>query len=348
MKIHAYTSFSYSYLNRARVWARSLKKIHPDWEIWAIITDVEPDGFLFDLLSEPFDRLLTVTDLFGDETERWLFGMDVIEACTAVKGRALEVIFNDSNPDKVFYFDPDTAVFNSMEPVCKLLDSYSIVLTPHQVDPESSKDNMAILDNEVSSLQYGVFNLGFIAVANNFEGRRFSKWWDDRLQNYCHDRLDIGIFVDQKWCNLVPCFFDDVKILRDPGYNCASWNISQREFSVDKDGAISVNGVPLRFFHFTKLGPIGDSMTARYARDNIEVYEVWSAYKRWISMETEASIPERYWYYGSFSNGKPIKKKLRELYRARKDLQNHFDAPRYMYDEIFSWASSNGLLNLLE
>ena len=346
MEIHAYTSFSFSYLNRARVWAKSLKKIHPDWVIWALITDKEPVGFEFNILNEPFDKILTAEDLFGEETERWLFGMDVIEACTAVKGRALVKLLENPNVGKVFYFDPDTAVFNSMLPVVDLLNDFSIVLTPHQTDPESSDNKMAILDNEVASLQYGVFNLGFVAVANDSEGRRFANWWSDRLQDYCHDRLDIGIFVDQKWCNLVPCFFDNVFVLRDPGYNVASWNLSNRKFSFDDHGVLNINDKPLRFYHFTKLGPIGDVMTSRYAKDNIEVYEVWSAYKRWIDVETDSAIPNKYWHYGKFDNGVSIKKKLREVYRGRRDLQDFFHNPRCMYEEFLVWGRSEGLENL--
>ena len=338
MAIHAYTSFSFSYLNRARVWAKSLKKIHPDWIVWAVISDIEPNGFVFDLNNEPFDKLMTAVDLFGGEAECWLFGMDVIETCTAVKGRALNRLLEMPNVDQVFYFDPDTAVFNTMAPIVQLLNEFSIVLTPHQIDPEPRDNRLAILDNEAASLQYGVFNLGFIAVSNDDESRRFASWWEDRLNAFCHDRLDIGIFVDQKWCNLVPCFFDNVKILRDPGYNVASWNLSQRKIDICPDGNIYVNNCLLRFFHFTKLGPIGDVMTSRYAQDNVEVYEIWSAYKRMIESNSDSLIPQKYWYYGNFRNGKKIPKLLREKYRERKDLQEYFVDPFNSYDQFLMWS----------
>lgn len=327
MTIHAYTSFTYSYLNRARVWAQSLKRQHPDWVVWAIITDKEPTGFILDLTKEPFDRMLTAEHLFGEETEIWLFGLDIVEACTAVKGRALQHIMAQSGCEKVMYFDPDTAVFNSMQPIVDLLDDYSIVLTPHQIDPEPADDRMAIQDNEIGSLKWGIFNLGFLAVANDTESRRFADWWAKRLHDWCHDRTDIGVFVDQKWCNLVPCFFDRLKVLRDPGCNVASWNLSQRTLSFDSAGTLLVNGQPLRFFHFTKLGPIGDSMTERYAKDNTEVYEIWAAYKRWIEMNTDIRIPKGYWYYSVFKDGVPIPKTLREVYRTKSDLNFLFPAP---------------------
>ena len=52
MKILCYTSFTFSYLNRARVLFQTLRKHHPDWELAALITDRAPEGFAFDPASE--------------------------------------------------------------------------------------------------------------------------------------------------------------------------------------------------------------------------------------------------------------------------------------------------------
>jgi len=309
------------------VLAATLRRQHPEWVIWLVLTDREPPGFALDLEKEDYDRLLTADDLFGDETERWLFGHDIVEACTAVKGRACIKILDEPGCEKLFYFDPDIAIFNPMTTVLDLLDSYSIVLTPHQTEPDPRDQPRAIRDNEITSLDYGIYNLGFIAVANDEEGRRFVQWWDDRLTDWCHDRLDIGLFVDQKWCNLVPCFFDRVKTLRDPGYNVASWNLSQRRMHYDDEGTALINGVPLRFFHFTKLGPVGDVMTQRYAKDNVEIYELWWWYRNEVVAASDENIPKGWWYYGSFDNGVKISKSVRELYRDRRDLREEFERP---------------------
>jgi hypothetical protein len=342
MSIHAFTSCSYSYLNRARVLASTLRHHHPDWVIWLVMTDKEPDGFSFDLEKEDYDHILTAEDLFADESERWLFGHDIVEACTAVKGRACVRILELENCEKLFYFDPDIAIFNPMTPVEDLLDTFSIILTPHQSDPDPKDQKFAIRDNEVTSLNYGIFNLGFVAIANDGEGRRFARWWDDRLTDWCHDRLDIGLFVDQKWCNLVPCFFDDVKVLRDPGFNVASWNLSQRTMRYDQEGTALINGVPLRFYHFTKLGPVGDTMTQRYARDNIEVYELWWWYRNEVMAASDVGIPKGWWYYGTFDNGMKIPKSVRELYRDRRDLREAFPTPFNSGDGSFhSWLIAN-------
>lgn len=350
MTTHAFTSFSFSYLNRARVLARTLKAQHPEWTLWAVLTDKEPEGFTFDLTNEYFDRVMTAEDLFGDGVESWLFGHDVVEACTAVKGKASVEILKQPDCDKLVYFDPDIAVINPMDEVVDLLDTHSIVLTPHQTDPEPRADRFAIRNNEVTSLHYGVFNLGFVAIANDAEGRRFAQWWDDRLRDWCHDRLDLGIFVDQKWCNLVPCFFEGVKVLRDPGYNVASWNLSQRKMRFDEHGTALINDRPLRFYHFTKLGPVGDAMTQRYARDNVEVYELWWWYRQQVVAMSAAEIPKGWWHYGTFDNGEPISKSTRELYRERSDLKETFPRPRETQgNSYYAWLGANtSLMSITE
>lgn len=347
MSIHAFTSCSFSYLNRARVLGTTLKLQHPNWVVWLVMVDKAPEDFHFDIAQEPFDRLLTVEDMFGEATEGWLFGHDIVEACTAVKGRASRIILDQEHCDQLFYFDPDIGIFNTLSPVVSLLNENSIVLTPHQTDPEPASHIQAIRDNEITSLDYGTFNLGFFAIRNDSEGRRFAYWWEARLFDWCHDDLTAGLFVDQKWCNLVPCFFDGVKILRDPGYNVASWNLSQRVMTINRAGDALINDHLLRFFHFTKLGKIGDTMTRRYAKDNLEIYELWWWYRNEVKRFTSPAIPKGWWYYGTFSNGIKISKAVRVFYRQRADLRDAFRNP---FDTgpgtFFEWLQRES--NLLE
>lgn len=341
MTNHAYTSFSFSYLNRATVLAETLSRQHPDWVLWAVITDKPPEGFEFDARRHGFHEVLYADEIHDGNTDKWLFTHDVVEACTAVKGDALTHILSQPDVENVLYFDPDIAVFNSMTPVIELLKSHSIILTPHQIDAEDRDKKRAIMDNEVTSLGFGVFNLGFAAVKNDSEGRRFAEWWADRLRDWCFDQRDIGIFVDQKWCDLVPCLFDNFKSLRDPGYNVASWNLSKRHISFSEDGMVLSNGQPLRFYHFTKLGPIGDMMTQRYGSDNIEVYELWRWYRDKVIAATLPDIPKGWWHYAKFDNGVDISKDVRVLYRSRDDLRDAFDAPYEVENGFYSWLDAN-------
>jgi hypothetical protein len=324
VKVLCYSSFTFSYLNRARVLFQTLRRFHPDWDLVALITDKPPKGFAFDPAKEPFDRVVWAEDLAIPNFRSWLFKHDVVEVCTAVKGPFIHQACA-SGAEAVIYLDPDTALFAPLDPLLEMLTDNDILLTPHLIDPND--DPAAIADNDLSASRTGIFNLGFVAIRSSGEGARFAKWWNDRLLSYCYDDMPSGLFVDQRWCDHVPALFDRVKVIRDPGYNVASWNLSRRTVSVEKDGSIRVNGSPLRFWHFTKLGPLGDVMTKKYAGDNFPVYEIWAWYKRQVALATEAAIPERYWAFGQYADGSPIEKAHRVLYRQRTDLQAAYPDP---------------------
>jgi hypothetical protein len=322
--VHCFTSFNFNYLAKARVLAETLKRHHPDWVMHACLCDREPEGFTFDLDNEPFDEVTWSDDLDVPRLPGWLFGHDVVELCTAVKGPMLRMLL-ERGAEKVIYLDPDIAVLGSLEPLVGLLDRHDVLLTPHQLDPD--QDRRAILDNEICSLQYGIYNLGFAGVANRGDGPRFADWWEQRLLGWCHDNVSSGIFVDQKWCDLAPGLFANLHVLRDPGYNVASWNLSQRELAFDGAGRLLVNGEPMRFYHFTKLGPVGDAMTERYAAGNFEVHELWAWYRRQVARREERRIVKGWWAYSHYANREKIQREDRVLYRRRPDLKRSFPDP---------------------
>ena len=185
---------------------------------------------------------------------------------------------------------------------------------------------LALRDNELTSLLYGAYNLGVLAVRNDAVGRAFACWWARQLHRACYDDVHRGLFTDQKYFDLVPGLFDRVYIERDPGCNTASWNLSQRTVRFD-GGSILVNGWPLKFYHFTKIGSVGDVMTERYAGDNTEVLEIWQWYKRALEDNAVAGLRNDFWHYAHFSNGEQITRAARLLLRERADLAVAFADP---------------------
>ena len=194
-----FSSFTFSYLNRARVLFSSLRRHHPDWVLSALITDRPPPGFAFSAATEPFDEIVWAEDLPIENFEPWLFQHTVVEACTAVKGPFLRAAC-DRGYDAVVYLDPDIAVFGSLTPLLSQLDRYEILLTPHLIAPEST--GPAIRDNEIGALKTGIYNLGFVAIRPSGDGLKFASWWEERLLSFCYDEIPRGLFTDQRWCDL--------------------------------------------------------------------------------------------------------------------------------------------------
>ncbi|MCB1498629.1 MAG: hypothetical protein KDK07_02380 [Bauldia sp.] len=322
LAIACFTSFNAAYANRARILQRTLADAHPDWTFVAVV--VEERSAAMERVLADFPTKIWYEDLPCGREKRWIFKHNVVEACTAVKGDALCALLQRGF-DAVVYLDPDIAIFHPLHSIGEELLSSSILLTPHQIHPNKTWD--AIKDNELTSLMYGVYNLGFVGVRNDITGQAFASWWSQQLYQACYEEVDKGIFTDQKWCDLVPSLFDRVRVLRDPGLNVASWNLSGRVICFAEDGGILVNGSPLKFYHFTKINKEGDAMTDRYAGGRMAVFEIWEWYRSTLSVENQKRPSQPEWSLGKFGNGHPIPFSARKLFRERRDLYEQFLDP---------------------
>ncbi len=195
-------------------------------------------------------------------------------------------------------------------------------------------------------MQHGIYNLGFLGVKKSREGQRFAAWWASRLEQFCFDDIPRGLFTDQRWIDLVPAFFTDYAILRDPGYNVCTWNLTHRKVTGSLTAGLTVNGRPLVFYHFSGLdGGAQEGMLKKYGASMPALYEL----RRWYLGECDrmgqqelSAIP---WKYASFDNGEPITARHRALYRERADLRSAFPDPFATADvkrSFYHWFEANG------
>ena len=212
MPAHVYTSIVSNYIPKARVLAHSVKKFHPDLQFHLVLSDTLPSSFRLE--HEPFDSVLTPADLDIPNLGQWLFLHSLVEVSTGVKGFALLKLLKDPSCSEVIFFDPDIVVLSPLDGLLTRFRDGSILLTPHQTEPETEPD--AVIDNEICSLRHGVYNLGFLGVKNSPVGRQFAEWWRDRLHSHCYDDIPAGLFTDQRWADLAPALFPECLILRDP------------------------------------------------------------------------------------------------------------------------------------
>lgn len=340
--ITVYTSVTLTYLAKARVLARSVKRHHPQAKFYLVLCEPPPAWLVASMESgdEPFDYLVTPDDLAIDSA--WLFQHDVVEACTSVKGTALAYLQARTN-SSVIYLDPDTVVFRSLQPILDLLVDHSIVLTPHC--PHAETDVEAIALNEISCLAHGVYNLGFYAVSADETGRAFANWWKLRLQHFCHDDIPRGLFTDQRWIDLVPAQFERVKILRDPQYNVASWNLTQRRVEGTAPDQLLVNGEPLCFYHFSGINlNIPEQMANRLRIEEAAVHQLIAWYRERCDDEGEAKLSKSRWHYASYDDGTPITRAQRIYYRQNAELQRKYPTPLMTGgDSYLGYLQSRGL-----
>jgi hypothetical protein len=322
--MHIFTSITSNYIPKARVLAHSVKEYVPGAVFHLLLCDTPPAAF--DLEQEEFDHLMLLDELDIDNEKSWIFQHNVVELCTAVKGRGFQEIFRRYGPDKIIFFDPDMVLFSGIEAIERQLDQHSVLLTPHQTEPARTRSS--ILDNEVSSLKYGVFNLGFLAVRNSAEGMRFVNWWSDRLRDFCFDDSGRGFFTDQKWGDLAPAFFPDLGILRGPQFNVSTWNIDSRDITGDLTGGVYVNKIPLCFYHFSGIDSGAQKLMLEvYGNNNPVLHQLRDWYLSQCSEMGQGQLGKLPCRYAFYDNGDEVRPAERLLYRYREALSDRFPNP---------------------
>lgn len=255
VRVAVFTSANVAYVDRVHVLMESLRRVEPDWDTYVMDAGRGRDS-LRDFCS-PAINVLESLEVFAEwglqQHRSWAEQMSVVEYATAIKPSVFEYLFS-KHYDMVFYLDPDTVVFSGLGRAVNALMSHDIVLTPHLIRPKMS---VAQIYPERDCLRLGAYNLGFLGVARRPEGIAFIRWWSERLRWFWQDDPSNGLFVDQKWIDLVPSLFSRVHVLRDAGYNVASWNVRERPLTMDARGSLSAAGERLVFFHFTKIPGVG-------------------------------------------------------------------------------------------
>jgi glycosyltransferase involved in cell wall biosynthesis len=230
-----------NYLPSVQLLAESCRVHHPEVPLSVLLVDAEPADEFWDL---PFE-VLRPADLAIDATEfgRMATYYSVTEFATALKPTLLRQLLADN--DTVMYLDPDIEVFASLSELFADAEEHAIALTPHVLSP-IPRDGLDIAEETI--FLSGQFNLGFIALSR--DATDFLRFWEERARRHAVIDHAKGYFTDQRWVDAVPSMFPHM-ISRDVGCNVAYWNLHERHLGVEPDGSWSVNGEPLRFFHFS-------------------------------------------------------------------------------------------------
>ena len=347
-QLHVFTSAAVNYLPKVRALCRSIRRFHPEAMIHLALADQRPSWLTTE--GEPFDSILEMGELGIPKLTGWSFMHNIVELSTAIKPFALLRLLERPDCKAVVYFDPDMVLFSPVDDILATLETSNVALTPHQTKPEKTLE--AVLDNEITSLKMGVFNLGFIGVANTAEGRSFAQWWSERTYHFCRAEVPNGLFTDQKWINFAPIFFDGVAILKSSRHNVATWNITTRRFTGNVRDGFEVDGEPLGFYHFTGFDSGAHRLMAvKNALGNTALQDLIGWYEREIASKPGDPVNRQPWAFANFADGTPILPRHRWLYRDRLDLQAAFPDP-YLAggDELtfLEWCNTEGKLRYPE
>jgi glycosyltransferase involved in cell wall biosynthesis len=258
-----FTIIARNYLAHARVLAASLARHNPATRLHVLILD-DPNRNI------PAEASFEITwaDALPFDPQSDFYTMaaiyDVAELATAVKPWVFQYLF-DRGATVAIYLDPDIEVFDSLGPLEPLTREHGMLLTPHITEPLPQDGKRP---DESDLLLAGIYNLGFLALSAE-TARSFLSWWRERLRRNCVNDPARGLFVDQRWIDFAPALFEPA-ILKDPGYNVAYWNLPHRVLTRDGD-RILVNGLPLRFLHFSGFSPRASHLLSTHQHASLRI-----------------------------------------------------------------------------
>lgn len=317
-----FTIVAQNYVGYALTLADSIKNSNPDVDFRIYFADgIGPE--LLKVLEKKDINYYNALELNPDAFLKMAFYYEVTEYCTSIKPFIMKSLLSEGF-DTVTYIDPDIYVYKDLsEPVFSYLSTHSIFLTPHICYPIDDE----FKPNEEIHLVSGTYNLGFISIANNDETMRFIQWWSERCENNCFNEQTIGLFVDQKWINLVPGLFNGVYISRHLGLNVAYWNMHERLYN--QETSKINNDFNLIFFHFSGINVNNTNIISKHQNrytlsQRSDLKPLFDNYSNTVieNISSVGTLPT--YRFLRYSNGKSISVLARRAYFV---VRNNFSSP---------------------
>lgn len=146
--------------------------------------------------------------------------------------------------DHICTLDVDQYFFSSPKPIFKLLDEYSVLITPHRFTSSLLNRGFEV---------FGKYNVSFQIFKNDETGLACLNLWRKQCVNWCFDHIEKDLYADQKYLETWNSHFEN-KILEitNKGLGLAPWNIENVRI-IKKKNKIYVDNELLILYHYQGL-----------------------------------------------------------------------------------------------
>lgn len=238
------TIITVDYMPFAKALFNSLQKFDKTSKLKVLITDSEP---IFEKNKNP--EIIRLTDISGTrlfkEIERKYAHTNSDFFRWSLKPIFLTWLL-ENGFEKVIFLDPDIYFVGDYRFLIEKLNTSSILLTPHW----SSTDPYLLEESLIYILRNGLYNAGFVGASQ--KGLDAIRWWTEACHYNIDRRTELGIYVDQKYLDILPVEFSDVEIVRHRGCNIACWNMNSNTRNLINGKLVIKNEFEPVFIHFTK------------------------------------------------------------------------------------------------
>ncbi len=161
--------------------------------------------------------------------------------------------------------DADQFFFSSPKPIFELLQTYSVLITPHRFSKKLV---------ELKYTRFGKNNVSFQVFKRDEIGFSCLSLWRKQCIEWCYDREENDLYADQKYLDFwEETFGDKVHVIQDIGLGLAPWNIENYKIS-KRFGNIFVDNNKLILFHYQGLRFLKNKITYTYLNNYIENIDI--------------------------------------------------------------------------
>ena len=314
MRLAVFSLCSNQGVHQAQVLFETIATFLPEADRFLILADAHHPA-----VSYPDGCVIIAADELGiPDFANLAFRYKRREFAAAIKPFAFLHMLGARGYTHCLFFDPAIELFSPLPAVrAALAADASFILTPHILAPAEQEGGA----DDVAIMRGGTFNLGFLGVSATPEARDRLRWWSRWLRTHCVDDRPIGLFIDQKFMDLMPGLARGARILRDPGLNLGYWNLPQRQFEPAAPGGPTVDGGPLGFFHYSGFDPASPDRLSAEA-GTVGGGALPSSWRRFLAGYADrlkaaghGRIPAGCYAYGRFASGVPVPDIARRMFR---------------------------------
>jgi hypothetical protein len=252
------TLFDKNYLYRGLTLYSSLSKHCHNFNLWILCMD----NTAFELLRKmnlPNIKLIALEEFENDQLKEVKKGRTTAEySWTCAANLCWFMLDKIKNGDLITYLDADMYFFSDPENIFKEIENSSVAIVEHRLRGFKQR-----LEKYV-----GKYNVGWVSFRKDAEGVETSRWWKDKVLEWCFAYFKNGMYGDQHYLNDWTERFKKVCIIQHKGADVAPWNVNNYKITYKND-RIFVGDVPLIFYHFHNFSLINKSFFIPITASNI-------------------------------------------------------------------------------
>lgn len=322
---------SKKHLAYVRTLSKSVLNYHPTAKVYFLLVDKLDKAF--DPKDEPFE-LIELQELDNIAHKQYLFfKYDMAGLNKVIKPYFFEFLFRVRDIRRLIYFDANVLVLDSLMILEESFRNYSILLKPYIA--QHIKGNCP--PSELESLNHGIFNSGFMGLSKSAVSLTFLDWWQRRMVNSFSDM--------DRWLDLTPYIFDEVKVIRDEVPCLTYHNLDMMAYHElkAKEEKIFLNKKPLGWLHFNGLneGTKRSFDANRIANTFPQIRPLFENYCAQLELNGASIFGNCEYAYDFFNNSARIPDFARNIYRRLGHRAFRFGDPFSVEEShsFFHWLN---------